>query len=237
MSGGRRPKKTTNPLSEDGKQPFEIATALRLIRAAVQPYPKAALFELADEGHGSVFEILVACILSIRTRDETTLPAARRLFARARTPAEVAALTPAEIDALIRDCTFHEVKAPRIHDIARLAVAEHGGELPCDPDVLLALHGVGPKCANLVLGIACGMPFIGVDVHVHRVTNRWGYVETKTPEKTMRALTEKLPRRYWVEINKLLVPFGKHICTGGAPKCSTCPVLAMCRQVGVTTHR
>lgn len=219
------------------KQPFNITVAIRRIRAAVRPYPKAGLFELAEEGYSSVFELLIACIISIRTFDETMLPAARRLLNRARTPAEMAALSSEEIDALIRPCTFHESKAPRIHAIARMAVDEHGGALPCDPDVLLSLPGVGPKCANLVLGIACDMPYIGVDVHVHRITNRWGYVQTKTPEKTMHALTEKLPRRYWVEINKLLVPFGKHICTGTSPKCSTCPVLAMCRQEGVTTHR
>src|SRR5207253_305950 len=104
------------------------------------------------------FEQLVACIISIRTRDETMLPTARRLFARARKPAEVAALTPEEIDDLIRPCTFHDGKARQIRDIARRAVAEFGGELPCDPAALLSLRGVGPKCANLVLGIACGRP-------------------------------------------------------------------------------
>jgi endonuclease-3 len=207
------------------------------LRAAVAPYPKAALFELAAEGHTSVFEILVACILSIRTRDETTLPVARALFAQARSPAEIAELSPSQIDRIIGACTFHEAKAKTIRDIARQAVEEHGGVLPCDREVLLAFHGVGPKCANLTLGIACSLPLIGVDIHVHRVTNRWGYVRTTTPEKTMAALQEKLPRPYWVEINALLVPFGKHICTGARPKCSTCPLLAMCRQVGVTTHR
>jgi endonuclease-3 len=114
---------------------------------------------------------------------------------------------------------------------------DHGGVLTCDRDVLLSFHGVGPKCANLALGVACGLPLIGVDIHVHRVTNRWGYVETTTPEKTMVALQEKLPRSYWIEINALLVPFGKHVCTGTRPKCSTCPLLEMCRQVGVTLHR
>ena len=103
--------------------------------------------------------------------------------------------------------------------------------------VLLGLRGVGPKCANLVLGIACGQARIGVDVHVHRVTNRWGYVSASTPEKTMVELESRLPEEYWVEINRLLVPFGKHVCTGRLPKCSTCPVLDMCRQVGVTEHR
>jgi endonuclease-3 len=232
------PKGTAEaPAEAAGKRPFNIAVALRRIREAVRPYPKAALFELAEEGHTSVFEILAACIISIRTRDETTLPTARKLFARARTPAQAVRMTPEEIDDLIADCMYHESKASQIHAIARRAVEEYGGMIPCDPEVLMSFHGVGPKCANLVLGIACGRPFIGVDVHVHRITNRWGYVAARTPEKTMVELEKKLPRRYWVEINALLVPFGKHICTGVSPKCSTCPALDMCRQVGVTTHR
>jgi len=146
-------------------------------------------------------------------------------------------LSPEEIDEIIRPATFHEQKAYNIHAIAERVADEYGGELPCESEVLLSFKGVGPKCANLVLGIACDQPYIGVDVHVHRVTNRWGYVAAKTPEKTMLALMEKLPRRYWVEINRLLVPFGKHICTGTRPKCSTCPVLEMCQQVGVTNPR
>jgi endonuclease-3 len=239
MTEAKKPrgKRETRTEPETGKRPFDIEEVIRLLREVTAPFPKAALFELYAESHTSVFEILIACIVSIRTRDETTLPVARRLFARARTPAEVAALTVEELDALIAACTFHEPKARQIHEIAKRAVAEHGGALPCDREVLLGLHGVGPKCANLVLGIACGHPFIGVDIHVHRVTNRWGYVQAKTPEKTMAALEAVLPRRHWVEINELLVPFGKHVCTGVAPKCSTCPVLDMCRQVGVTTHR
>ena len=142
-----------------------------------------------------------------------------------------------EIDALISACTFHEPKAKTIHDIAKRAVEEFGGALPCDEEIILSLHGVGPKCANLVLGIACDMPKIGVDIHVHRVTNRWGYVAGKTPEKTMLELQKVLPEKYHVEINRLLVPFGKHICTGKLPKCSTCPVLSMCQQLGVEKHR
>jgi endonuclease-3 len=219
------------------KQPFDIEVAIRLLREAVAKYRRAALFELAGEGFTSVFEQLVACIVSIRTRDETTLPVAHRLFARARTPAAVAALSVEEIDQLIAACTFHEPKARTIHHLAQRTASEFGGELPCDEEVLLSFKGVGPKCANLVLGIACGRPAISVDVHVYRVTNRWGYVAAATPEKTMAALREKLPRSYWVEINALLVPFGKHICTGASPRCSTCPLLAMCRQVGVTSHR
>jgi len=235
MSTGVQPSRLRRPRQR--KRPFNVQTAVARIRQAVKPYPKAALFELAAEGHDSVFEVLVGCILSIRTRDEVTVPTARGLFATARTPAAMAALTPRQIDDLIRACTFHEAKARQIHDIARQTVTEHGGDIPCDPEVLLSFHGVGPKCANLALGIACNQRSIGVDIHVHRVTNRWGYVHAATPEKTMAALQERLPRRYWVEINALLVPFGKHVCTGRLPKCSTCPVLDMCRQVGVTAHR
>jgi endonuclease-3 len=219
------------------KAPFDIDEVLRLVAEAVRPFAKAAMFELADEGFASLFEQLIACIISIRTYDEVTLPTARRLFAVARTPAEVSRLTVNEIDRLIGTCTFHEPKAKQIHEIAKRVMEEHGGELPCDLGVMLSFRGVGPKCAHLALGVACGESRISVDIHVHRVTNRWGYVAAPTPEKTTRALEAVLPRRYWVEINKLLVPFGKHVCTGQLPKCSTCPVLAMCRQVGVTRHR
>ena len=219
------------------KKPFDIGTAMERIGEAVRPFPKAALFELADDGYSAPFEQLVACIISIRTYDETMIRVARRFFARARTPDEVSRLTTEEIDGLIRESSFHEAKAGQIHTIARRAVAEFGGALPCERDALLALPGVGPKCANLVLGIACGQPHIGVDIHVHRVTNRWGYVAAPTPEKTMTALEATLPRAYWLEINRLLVPFGKHICTGTRPHCSACPVHDMCRQVGVQNPR
>jgi endonuclease III len=195
------------------------------------------MFELRERGHRTLFEQLVACILSIRTRDEVSLPAALALFERAPTPAAVAALSPVQIDRLIRTSSFHEAKARQIHAIARRTVDEFKGKLPCDVDVLMSFSGVGPKCANLALGVACGQAGISVDIHVHRVTNRWGVVQANTPEQTMRALEEVLPKRYWIEINRLLVPFGKHICTGRLPKCSSCPVLDYCRQVGVTEHR
>ncbi|HJU67960.1 MAG TPA: endonuclease III [Gemmatimonadaceae bacterium] len=219
------------------KRPFVFTTAFRRIRSAVRPLPKAAMFELAEDGFDSPFEQVVACIISVRTRDEVTLEVARALFAQARTPADVAAMSIQDIDTSIRRSTFHSAKARSIRSIAVRSVKEYGGQLPCDAAALLALPGVGPKCANLVLGIACGQSMIGVDIHVHRVTNRWGVVAERTPERTMAALEKTLPRRYWVEINRLLVPFGKHICTGVRPKCSTCVVLGMCKQVGVTAHR
>jgi endonuclease-3 len=219
------------------KRPFDIGIALERIEQAVQPWPKAALFQLAEEGYTSVFEQLLACIISIRTYDEVTLPVSRKLFACARTPSELVALSWEELDALISPCTFHERKANQMLAIAREVVERFGGELPGDREVLLSFPGVGPKCANLVLGVACGTPVISVDIHVHRVTGRWGYVSASTPEKTLVALEATLPREHWIDINRLLVPFGKHICTGNRPRCSTCPVLDMCRQVGVTEHR
>ena len=121
--------------------------------------------------------------------------------------------------------------------MARLILEEHAGELPCSFEVMTSYPGIGPKCANLALSIACNQPKIGVDIHVHRITNRWGYVATPTPEATLHALEAKLPKRYWVEINALLVPFGKNICTPIGPKCSMCPLLDMCAQDGVEHHR
>ncbi len=212
------------------KRPFDIDVVMDRIRSAVAPYPKAALFELYDEGFRSPFEILVACLISVRTRDETSLAMAKQLFARARTAAEMAALAINDIDALIWKCGFHLIKSEQIHTIAELVMAENDGVLPCSFEVMTSYPGIGPKCANLALAIACHEPRIGVDVHVDRVTNRWGYVSAPTPELTMAALEQKLPKRYWTEINALLVPFGKHICLARAPKCSTCPVLDMCQQ-------
>jgi endonuclease-3 len=219
------------------KRPFEIDLVMERIRGAVQPFPKATLFALYEAGFTSPFEMLVACLISVRTRDETSLVMAERLFARARTPVHMAELDINEIDALIDKCGFHLIKAEQIHTMARLIVEEVGGELPCSFEVMTSYPGIGPKCANLALGIACNQVRIGVDVHVHRITNRWGLLTASTPEKTMLALEQVLPHRYWLDINALLVPFGKHICTAQAPKCSTCPVVEMCHQVGVTTHR
>jgi len=219
------------------KHPFEIDTALERIEQAVQPWPKAALFQLFEEGFTSTFEQLLACMISIRTFDEVTLPVSRALFARARTPAQVAQLSWEELDALIRPSTFHERKAHQMLAIARQVESIYAGTLPGDRDVLLSFDGVGPKCANLVLGVACGTPVISVDIHVHRVTGRWGYIKASTPEKALVALEATLPLEHWIDINRLLVPFGKHICTGNRPRCSTCPVLDMCQQIGVSEHR
>jgi endonuclease-3 len=217
--------------------PFRIEKVLARIKKAIQPFARAMLFQLADEeGHRSVFEQLIACMISIRTRDETSLVASRALFQLGRKPSELARRSVAEIDRAIRASTFHLQKAYRIHAIAAHAARLPGEKLPADFEALTALPGVGPKCAGLALGIATGEARIGVDVHVHRITRRWGYITASTPEKAIAELEEKLPRKFWVKINELLVPFGKHICRGPLPKCSTCPVLKMCRQVGVTRY-
>jgi endonuclease-3 len=216
---------------------FPIDDVLARIEEAIRPYPKAALFALAEEGHGSTFEQLVACVLSVRTMDETTLVVARELFAEARTPEALARLSVARLARLVARSTFAPAKATQLHEMARRIVDELGGETPCDFEGLTSFRGVGPKCAGLVLGIACGGTAISVDVHVHRVTNRWGYVATRSPEGTLERLREILPERHWVAINRLLVPFGKHVCTGDRPRCSTCPVAKDCARVGVTTSR
>jgi len=223
--------------AEAEKEPFDIEAVLRRIRQTVQSFADAAMFALAAQGHGTLFEQLVACILSIRTRDEVSLPTSLALLRRASTPEAMSRLKPEEIEALIRPVTFPEPKARQIHAIAVRTVKELHGELPCDAQVLQSFKGVGPKCAHLALGIACGHEAISVDIHVHRVTNRWGYVQARTPERTLAALEARLPRSYWVELNRLLVPFGKHVCTGTRPKCSTCPVLSMCHQIGVQHPR
>jgi endonuclease-3 len=219
------------------KRPFDIHVVVRRIRKTVAGFPDAAMFALREQGFGSVFQQLVACIISIRTTDEVSLPTALALLTRAPTPARMRKLDVAQIDQLIHASSFHGAKARQIHAVARRTEEEFGGELPADAEVLQSFAGVGPKCANLALGVAAGMARISVDVHVWRVVNRWGYVAARTPEQTGEALERVLPNKYWIEINRLLVPFGKHVCTGVRPKCSVCPVLEYCRQVGVTEHR
>ena len=228
---------TTNSETSADKEEFNLKIVLTKIEDAVKPYPKAAMFELAEKGFSTVFEQLISCIVSIRTLDETTIPVSEKLFSRARTPQKILDLPLNTLADLLYGSTFPMQKAETIKAIATAAVSDHGGDLPADFETLIALKGVGPKCANLALGVAAAQPAISVDIHVHRVTNRWGFVQATTPEKTLKQLEEKVPKRSWIDINRLLMPFGKHICTGIRPKCSTCPVLVYCRQVGVTSHR
>ncbi|WP_207540086.1 endonuclease III domain-containing protein [Sabulicella rubraurantiaca] len=224
-------------MSAAAKQPFDFDEAFRRLREAVAGVPKAAMFEMRDRGYSSLFEQLVASLISARTRDETTIPVSLRLFEAARTPEAMAALDEATITRLLFGATFPEPKARDILTLSRRIVEEHGGVVPDTPEGLMSFRGVGSKIASLALGVALNRPLIAVDIHVHRITNRWGIVATSTPERTQAALEKVLPERYWVEINERLVPFGKHVCTGERPRCSTCPLVAMCQQVGVTTHR
>ncbi len=217
--------------------PFPVAEALDRIAALAATLPPPAMFRLADEGRHSVFEQVVACLVSVRTRDETTIPAVRRLFAAAPDPAAVSDLRPDRIERLIAGSTFADRKAGQILAIARAAVERFGGILPCDDAVLRSFDGVGPKCANLALGVACHLPRISVDVHVHRVVNRWGAVRTKTPEQTLTALEAIVPPERWISINRWLMPFGKYWCTAVRPRCSDCPVRDLCHRVGVTSSR
>ncbi|HYX34210.1 MAG TPA: endonuclease III [Oligoflexus sp.] len=212
---------------------FSLNKALQLVEIAVEPFPKAALFELAERGWNTTFQQVLACMISVRTLDEVTIPVSERLLTRAPTPDRLLELREEEVTELIAESTFARTKAHNMLEIARLAWTRYEGVLPCDEALLLSLPGIGPKCANLVLGIVAGQAKIGVDIHVHRVMNRWGYVQTSTPEKTLRVLEQKIPKETWIEVNRLLMPFGKNICTGRRPHCPTCLLLPICPQIGV----
>jgi len=219
------------------KKEFDIPVMLRLIEKAIAAYPKAAMFELFERGYHTLFEQLISCIISIRTFDETSIPVSEQLFEKARTPQAILKLNSSELEKLLHGSSYPGQKAYTMLGIAKEAVDKYNGELPADYLSLINLKGVGPKCANLALGIAVQVPGISVDVHVHRVVNRWGYVQTTQPEKTLAALEQKVPHDKWIDINRLIMPFGKHICTSRLPCCSNCSVLDYCRQVGVTQHR
>jgi len=181
--------------------------------------------------------VLIACILSLRTQDTTTGPAAERLFALADTPATMLGLTPKRIETLIFPVGFYRTKARVILGICRDLLERFAGRVPDEIDDLLTLKGVGRKTANLVVTMGYDKPGICVDTHVHRISNRLGYVRTKTPEETEMALRAKLPTRYWIGYNDLLVSFGQNVCAPISPRCSVCPVRTLCRRVGVTTSR
>jgi endonuclease-3 len=183
------------------------------------------------------FRVLIACILSLRTQDTTTGPAADRLFALADTPAALLTLSPGQIQRAIYPVGFYRTKAAVILGICRDLLARFAGRVPADLEALLTLKGVGRKTANLVVTMGFGRPGICVDTHVHRISNRLGYVRTPTPEATEMALRARLPRRYWIGYNDLLVSFGQNVCTPLSPRCSRCPVRALCRRVGVTASR
>jgi endonuclease-3 len=213
-----------------------IAEVIRRLRRASAPWHRTALAAISADT-GDPFRVLVACLLSLRTQDTTTGPAADRLFALAATPKDMLALTPARIERAIYPVGFYRTKARIILGLCRDLLERFSGRVPDDIDTLLTLKGVGRKTANLVVTIGYAKPGICVDTHVHRIANRLGYVKTRTPDATEMALRAKLPRRYWIGINDLLVTFGQNVCTPISPRCSVCPVRTLCRRVGVTTAR
>ena len=185
----------------------------------------------------SPFHVLISCILSLRTQDATTAQASRRLFALAGTPAEMRRLSTRKIEKAIYPVGFYRTKAKTIREICRTLIENYAGRVPDEIDELLKLKGVGRKTANLVVTLGYRKPGICVDTHVHRISNRWGYVRTKNPKETEFALRQRLPKRYWIEYNDLLVSFGQHLCRPISPMCSQCPVEKYCDKVGVKIHR
>lgn len=186
---------------------------------------------------GDPWRVLSSCILSLRTQDQVTAPAAMRMLERWPDVASMAAADPKDVAKTIYPVGFYRTKGPQLVEMARRIRDEHGGRVPDDIETLLTLKGVGRKTANLVVTAGYGLPGICVDTHVHRIANLWGYVRTKTPEQTEAALREKLPRRYWMEINDLLVSFGQTVCRPASPRCSECPLDARCPKIGVTRRR
>lgn len=183
------------------------------------------------------FKVLISCILSLRTQDNTTGKASERLFKLASTPEKLANLSVGTIERAIYPVGFYRVKAGRIKEMSREIVGRYNSKVPDEIDELLKLKGVGRKTANLVVTLGYNKQGICVDTHVHRITNRWGYVKTKTPQETEFALRKKLPEKYWIEINGLLVAFGQGICKPISPLCSRCNIKTYCARVGVGKHR
>lgn len=213
-----------------------IDAVIRGLRRTASTWNPTALAIIAER-EGDPFRVLIACILSLRTQDTTTGPASDRLFAAAATPESMLKLTPRRIERLIYPVGFYRTKARVILGICRDLLERFGGRVPDTIDELLTLNGVGRKTANLVVTMGYGKPGICVDTHVHRISNRLGYVKTRDPEETEMALREKLPRRHWIGYNDLLVSFGQNVCTPLSPRCSICPVTTLCRKVGVTKTR
>ncbi|MDD5255881.1 MAG: endonuclease III, partial [Candidatus Omnitrophica bacterium] len=202
-----------------------MADALKVLRlietqARLIPLPSVTGISLRKDP----FQVLVSCILSLRTKDKTTLEASERLFARASTPAGIAKLSSLRIERLIYPVGFYRVKSKVIRGLSRRIVKEFDGRVPHTLPGLLQFKGVGRKTANLVLGLGYGIPAICVDTHVHRISNRLGWVRTSSPEDTEKALAALFPRRLWIRLNTLLVGFGQHVCLPVLPHCSGCRV-------------
>ena len=210
-----------------------IHPIVRILRKEIRQWPLPAIGHYVE----TPFTVLISCILSLRTQDKTTNEASARLFAIANTPKKMLATPVRVIQQEIYPVSFYRVKARTIHAICEQLLDRLGGEVPSDLEQLLELPGVGRKTANIVVTLAFRKAGIAVDTHVHRISNRLGYVKTKSPDETEMALRKKLPRRYWIIFNDLLVAYGQNLCKPISPFCSRCKIAAYCGRVGVTTRR
>jgi endonuclease-3 len=218
-------------------QEVQIHPAIRIVKREIRRWQEPVVGVIAREFDRDPFLILVSCLLSLRTKDKATREASARLFALAQTPATMLKLPLRKIERTIYPVGFYRTKARSIHRICRRLLDEYGGRVPDSIDELLTLPGVGRKTANLVVTVGYGKPGICVDIHVHRITNRWGYINTNTPDETEAALRKKLPKRYWITFNDLLVPYGQNLCQPVSPFCSRCKLMELCDRVGVTRSR
>ena len=209
---------------------------MRILRREV-PKWQTPVVTLIAEASDSPFKVLISCILSLRTQDSTTAQASRRLFALADSPETMVQLSAKTIEQAIFPVGFYRTKAKTILEICGNLNEKYRGRVPDEIGELMKFKGVGRKTANLVVTLGYNKPGICVDTHVHRISNRWGYVKTATPEKTETTLRQKLPKQYWIEYNDLLVSFGQHLCRPISPLCSQCPVAKYCSQIGVTVKR
>jgi endonuclease-3 len=211
----------------------DIHDVVKILRKEVRQWPAPALSHYVE----TPFTVLISCILSLRTQDKTTNAASERLFAIASTP-ETMLRTPAKvIEKAIYPVSFYRMKTKSIHGICEQLLTRCGGEVPSKLEELLELPGVGRKTANIVVTLGFQKPGIAVDTHVHRISNRLGYVRTKTPDDTEMALRRKLPPRYWVTFNDLLVTYGQNLCKPISPFCSRCKIAGYCKRIGVTLSR
>ncbi len=213
-----------------------IDAVIAALKKALKGLPDPSV-TLVGKQWRSPFHVLVSCLLSLRTRDETTLPASLRLFAAADSPPKLLRLTVEEIEKIIYPVGFYRTKARVLKGVARDLIEKFDGRVPEAMDDLLTLKGVGRKTANLVLVEGFHRPAICVDTHVHRISNRFGYVRTRTPDETEERLRKKLPKKYWIDYNALLVMWGQNICKPVSPLCSRCAVRGFCQRVNVTTSR
>jgi endonuclease-3 len=215
---------------------YNFAKTLAKIRRVVRPFRTTAVTAVAEKRRDP-FRVLISCLISLRTKDEVTDAASNRLFVKADTPAKMLELSEREIAKLIFPAGFYRTKAKRIREISQILRNHYKSRVPDTLEELLTLKGVGRKTANLVLTVAYNKPGICVDTHVHRISNRFGWVKTKTPEQTEMTLRKILPRRYWISINDWLVTFGQNICQPVSPWCSKCPVQKTCPKIGVKYRR